>query len=80
MVVGDLTWVGVALFDLVDPRRDEYGAVYRVDVDARTTPRPGDGEMLELTWVDPHDEVPADVTPIDLAIAAWACDAGQAGA
>lgn len=80
VVVGDLTWVGVALFDLVDPRRDEYGAVYRVDVDARTTPRPVDGEMLELTWVDPHDEVPADVTPIDLAIAAWACGAGQGGA
>ena len=76
--VDDVTWVGVARFDLVDPRRDENGAVYRVDVPADVAPRAVDGEMLELTWVDPVGDVPEDVTPIDLAIAAWACR--QAGA
>lgn len=76
LVVRALEWVGLVRFHLVDaPPREELGAVYLTDVDADAAPRPVDGEMLDLTWLDPDRPLPADASPIDLAIARWAVHA-----
>lgn len=72
LVAGELTWRGLARFELRAPERSELAAVCvtRSSADAEVTP--ADGELLETRWVGAGEAPPEPLAPLDAAIAAWA--------
>ncbi|ROS31334.1 NUDIX hydrolase [Cellulomonas sp. PhB150] len=72
LVVGELTWCGLARFELRDPARTELAAVYVARSSAGAEVAPADGELLETRWVAVGDAPPEPVAELDAAIAAWA--------
>jgi 8-oxo-dGTP diphosphatase len=67
IVVPELGFAALAQFDLVNPGRQEYAAIYHVDLPARPSLR-GDGEALDFRWWDPREAPGGDASPIDVEI------------
>ncbi|MBE8516483.1 NUDIX hydrolase [Amycolatopsis sp. H6(2020)] len=66
-----LTFAAVAEFDLADPRRREFLAVYRAEL--ATAPRLVlSEEGLGFRWWSPREAVDPDVSPLDAELAARA--------
>ncbi len=70
----DLRWVGLAVFDLLDPARRELAAVYDVVVLAPPLAHPTE-ELIRVGWIDLGD-APSDASPLDLAIARGTTEPG----
>lgn len=65
-----LTLIGYARFALVNPEREELGAVYSTRV-AKKEARSGE-ELVALTWRTPMHSSSLAISPLDDAIAEWA--------
>lgn len=63
----ELTWCGFAVFDLGNPDRREFAAVYAVTLPQLPSLASSD-ELVEVAWLEP-DEPPANHSPLDLTIA-----------
>ncbi|MEV6711481.1 NUDIX hydrolase [Lentzea sp. NPDC051208] len=66
--LADLTFVGVAEFDLTKPERRELLALYRIEL--QVVPRLTlNDEALDFRWWPPSEPVGEDMSPLDAEIA-----------
>lgn len=64
----DLTWIGLATFELVNPGRTEHAAIYAVELVELPATSASD-ELVNLGWFDLDETTDEVLAPLDLKIA-----------
>ncbi|MFT3888858.1 MAG: NUDIX hydrolase [Arachnia sp.] len=74
----DLTWIGLATFELVNPERREHAAIYAAGLSELPETSASD-EFVNLGWFDLDETTDEALAPLDLAIARLVIDGGPRG-